>query len=116
MVARQCQREMISQRTLGMEAQVLEVIQDLLALNGETPISIKEITERFIELYKDEYKWKITAKWIGNIVHKKLHLRAQRTRDGYVIPLSERPRFDQLFEKYGLAEPPAPEPQGVRVP
>jgi hypothetical protein len=52
-VARQCQREMIAERGLSMEAQVLEVVEDLLALNGDGPVRIKDVTERFIELYGD---------------------------------------------------------------
>lgn len=103
-VAHQCQREIVSERGLGTEAQVLEVIQDLLALNGDGPIHIKEITDRFVELYKDEYKWKITAKWIGNVVHKKLHLKAHKSHGTYAIPPSEQPRLEQLFEKYGLTD------------
>ncbi len=104
LVAHQCQRELVSERGLGTEYQVLEVIQDLLVLNGERPLLMKEITDRFIELFADEYKWKITPKWIGNIVHKRLHLKGLRTRDGYVIPLTEKPRLEQLFEKYGLTD------------
>jgi hypothetical protein len=103
-VAHLCQREMISERGLGIEAQVLEVIQDLLALDGENAIPIKDITDRFIELYKDEYKWKITGKWVGNVIRKKLHLRTHKSHGTYAILLSERPRLEQLFEKYGLTD------------
>jgi len=105
-VARQCQREMIAERGLGTEAQVLEVIQDLLALNGDGPVRIKEITDRFTELYADEYKWTIKAKWIGNIVGKRLHLKTYKMHGTYVIPASERSRLNQLFEKYGLRDVP----------
>src|SRR5690349_18954736 len=104
-VAHQCQREMVSERSLSTEAQVLEVIQDLLVLDGDQQVSIKNITERFIELYKHDYKWKITAKWIGNVVHKRLGLKTQRTRDGYTLLLSEKPKLERSFEKYGLADP-----------
>ena len=103
-VARQYQREMISDRGLGTEAQVLEVIQDLIVLDGERPLPIKDITTRFAEVYGDEYQRKVTAKWIGFYVNKRLRLKGSRTRDGYVIPLSENPRLDQLFEKYGLSD------------
>ncbi len=104
-VARQCQREMVAERGFGAEAQVLEVIQDLLGLPG-TPLSIKEITGRFIDLYGNEYRWTITPKWIGGVLRKKLRLKTERNRDGYVIAASEMPRLEQLFEKYGLTKPP----------
>lgn len=103
-VARQCQRDMISELSLSTEAQVLASIQDLLVLNADRPISIKDITNRFIELYEGDYKWKITPKWIGTIVHKRLHLKTQRTRDGYVVTSSERPKLESFFKKYGLVE------------
>jgi hypothetical protein len=111
-VAHQCQREMVSERSLGTEAQVIEVMQDLLVLDGDRPLAIKEITERFAELYGGEYQKKISPKWIGYYVHKRLHLKGERTRDGYVLPLSERPKLERLFEKYGLSDatPGNPEP------
>ena len=102
-VARQCQREMISERGLGTEAQVLEVIQDIMSLPG-TPLSIKEIADRFIDLYENEYKQKITPKWIGYVVRKRLHLRAERGRSGFVIPESETLKIQQLLERYGLED------------
>lgn len=103
-VAHQCQREMMSERNQGAEAQVLKVIQDLLVLDGDTPLAIKGITERFTEPYGDEYQRKITARWIGYYVSRRLHLKTQRTRDGYIVPGSETPRLKQLFERHGLAE------------
>jgi len=101
-VGRQCQREMIAERGQGTEAQVLEVIQDLLVLNGEGPFRVKDITDRFTELFGDEYKFTIRAKWIGGIIRNRLHLKTYRTGGGYVIPDTERPRREQLFQKYGL--------------
>jgi hypothetical protein len=91
---------------------VIEVMQDLLVLDGDRPLAIKEITERFAELYGGEYQKKISPKWIGYYVHKRLHLKGERTRDGYVLPLSERPKLERLFEKYGLSDatPGNPEP------
>ena len=77
-VARQCQREMVSERGMGSEAQVLEVIHQLLAVDSQAQLSIKEITDRFAELYADDYDRKITPKWIGYVLGKRLHLKAQR--------------------------------------
>ena len=33
-----------------------------------------------------DYERKITSKWIGTVIRKKLGLKPQKTRDGYVIP------------------------------
>ena len=103
--ARHCQREMVSERGLGTEAQVLEVIQDIMALPG-TSLTIKEITDRFTDLYGDDYKHKITAKWVGFILRKRLHLKAERGRSGFAIPDAEVPKIQQLLERYGLTARP----------
>lgn len=102
-VARQCQRELISERGLGSEAQVLEVIRELLAANADGQLSIKEISDRFTELYSDDYDHKITSKWIGYVIRKKLRLKSVRGRDGYVLSTGQLPRLEQLYEGYGLA-------------
>lgn len=104
-VARQCQRDLVSDRGLSSEAQILEVMQDLLALPG-TRLSIKEIADRFTDLYAEEYKHKITPKWVGYIVGKRLRIKAQKSHGSFVVPESERPKIQLLFQKYGLVEAP----------
>ncbi len=103
-VARQCQREMVAERGMGTEAQVLEVIQDLLALDDEAELSLKAITDRFTELYGEDYERKITGKWVGGILRKRLHLNPYRTHGKFILPVAQRPMLDRLFEKYGLKE------------
>lgn len=102
-VARQSQRDLISERGLSIEAQVLEIIQELVALPGAR-LSIKEIAERFADLHADDYKHTITAKWIGSIVRKRLHLSTAKSHGSYSIPESDRPKLDRLFERYGLID------------
>jgi hypothetical protein len=104
-IARQCQRELITERGLGSEAQVLEVIRDLLA-ETKAQLSIKEITERFVDLYADDYDRKVTTKWIGYVVRKKLRLKSARARAGYVIDSAEFSKLERLYEKYGLVSQP----------
>jgi uncharacterized protein (UPF0147 family) len=107
-VARQCQREMVAERGASTEAQVLEVIQELSAISNQPSIAVKEITERFADLHSEEFDRKITPKWIGTIVRKKLRLKTQKSHGSFVIPESERPKLEQLFEKYGLSATPEP--------
>jgi len=89
-----------------MEAQVLEIIQELQQSAYEQGISIKEITNRFAEKHGEDYERKITPHWIGRIVRRKLGLKTQRERGGYVIADSERSKLARLFEKYGIEQPP----------
>ena len=100
-VVQQCQRELVVERGLKVEAQVLGVIQELLALS-DGKLSIKEITSRFADIYQDECEYKVTPKWIGSVVRKKLHLKAQKSHGVYIIPESEKQKIEQLFGRYGL--------------
>lgn len=102
-VARQYNRELIADRGMDMEAQVLEIIKDL-SLSSERPtLSIKEITGWFVDRYGEDYDRKITTKWIGYLIRKKLHLKTQKSHGVFVIPVPEFPKLDRLYEKYGIS-------------
>ena len=103
-VIRQYHRELVNERGQGTEAQVLEVIQSLLAVPETTQLSINDITSRFTDLYASEYDRKITHRWIGYVLRKRLGLKTERTRDGYVIASAELAKLPRLYEKYGLQE------------
>lgn len=62
-----------------------------------------------LQLHGEEHEWKVTNKWSGYLVRRKLHLRTERSREGYVIPGAERDKLERLFEKYGLMNAPATE-------
>lgn len=111
-VARQCQRELVSERGLSTEAQVLEVIQELQAMS-DTRLSIKEITDRFTDLHGDEYKHKITHKWVSYIVRKRLYLRSRKSNGVYVIGAEEYPKLTRMYEQYGLTATQAVQAESV---
>ena len=121
-LARRYNKELIADRGMEVEAQVLDIIHDMLA-SGEQRLSVKEITNWFQGHHGDDYERKITTKWIGGVIRKKLHLKTQKSHGVFVIPLSEEPKLERLFEKYGVSEagkvvpegtsPPAPNHSGV---
>jgi hypothetical protein len=80
-LARKYNRELIADRGMDMEAQILEIIGDMLASPFDTRLSIKDITSWFIDRHSMDYDRKITTKWIGSIVRKKLGLKTHRTRE-----------------------------------
>lgn len=113
-LARQYQREVVSDRGLDVEAQILEVMNELL-LAADTPrLTIKEITALFSERYGTEYE-RITNRWVSGILRKRLGLRPQKSNGTYVIPLEDTPRLNRLREKYGMREPPAATPDDEPV-
>ncbi len=108
-LARKYHRELVADRGQDMEAQVLEIIRDMIAA-GEARLSVKEITSWFADRHGDDFERKITTKWIGNIIRKKLSLKTQKSHGVFVIPPSEESKLVRLYEKYGISSQEADEP------
>src|SRR5437870_1716421 len=99
-LAKRYNREMIADRGMDMEAQILEIIRDMLSSPyGESRLPLKDITSWFVDRHGMDYERKVTSKWIGTIIRKRLGLKTERTRDGYIIPLSEKTKLARLYEK-----------------
>ncbi len=105
-LARHYQREMIADRGLSIEAQVLEVVRETLLAADEPHLPVKEITARFAERFGEEYERKVTARWIGGILRRKLRLPTERRHGAYVIPREAFPQITRLVERYGLVADP----------
>jgi len=101
-LARRHQRELIADRGMSTEAQVLDVIGEMLLLGDGKRLSIREITEQFTERYGDEYERKVTNRWIGGVLRKRLGLKPYKSEGTFVIPLDDIPRINRLREKYGM--------------
>lgn len=99
-IAREYHKQIVTERGMEMEAQVLECIQSLI-VSDEEP-TIKEITNDFIEKYSGDYPKQITPKWIGGIIRKKLQLKPEKREGGFVIPHGEKAKLERLYEKYGI--------------
>ncbi|MBI1974313.1 MAG: hypothetical protein HYS51_00415 [Candidatus Zambryskibacteria bacterium] len=98
-------KEIATDRETDIEAQVLGVIQELLTANAQARLAIGDITARFTEKFGHEYERRITEKWIGAIVRKKLKLKTHRVQGLFVIPHSEELRLKALFERYRITAP-----------
>lgn len=96
-------RDLIQERGQTTEAQVLEIIRSLHRSEA-TVITVAEITERFTQLHGEEYERKITAKWIGYVLRKRLQLHTQKSNGVFVLPVSESPKLCRLYEKFGIEE------------
>lgn len=101
-VMRQYNREMVNERGMDTEAQVLEVIQSLLAAPETAKLTLAEITRRFTELNADDYERKITNKWIGWVLRKRLGLKPRKSNGVFIVPPEELPKLRQLYERYGV--------------
>jgi hypothetical protein len=101
-VAREYHREMVADRGMDMEAQVLEIIQELQDSPYIDGLSIKEITERMADRHGNDFERKVTPHWIGYIVRRKLGLKTEKRHGNYVVAASEGPKLTRLLEKYGI--------------
>jgi len=90
-------------RGLSIEAQVLTAIR--AASQEGAGIAIGEVATAFERLYGSEYEERVTPRWIGTMVRKKLRLSTRKSNGSYVIPTEELPRLNRLFDKYGIEEP-----------
>ncbi len=111
-ILREYQRQIVADRGLEVEAQIAEAIKQVHeGMEGED-LSLRDITSRYVEAHAEEIDRKITPKWVGGIIRRRLGLKTIRRSGTYLIPASEAPRLKQLFEKYGLEpEPDAAEPE-----
>lgn len=115
-LARQYNRELVTERGMDLEAHILEVIRDLRAFQGEGPITIKAVTDWLAERHGAEYERKLTPKWIGGVIRRKLHLGTRKIGGSYVLLPSEAPKLTRLYEKYGVGLQDKPEePEAVVV-
>lgn len=103
-LARRYNRDLVSDRGMETEAQLLEVIRDLTASASDGRLTVKEITSLFADRHGEDYERKITAKWVGFLLRKKLNLKPRKSHGVFVIPVSESSNLANLYEKYGIAE------------
>ena len=95
-------QELRADRSMDVEAQTLDVIRELLAASSRPSVSIKAVTDRFTRRHGHDYE-RITPKWIGTIIRKRLHLRTHKSSHGvFVISPEELKKLPMLYEKYGV--------------
>jgi hypothetical protein len=102
-VAREYHRDLVADRGMDVEAQILEIIQEIRQDPCFQGLAVKEIAERFIARHSQDFERKITPHWVGFIIRRKLGLRTERRRDGYFVAAYENAKLASLCEKYGIA-------------
>ena len=102
-MAREYHKELVADRGMDIEAQVLEIIRGMQESSYGEGLSIKEIASRFIEQHGEDFERKVTPHWVGHIVRKKLQLKTEKRHGSYVVAATEGPKLTRLFEKYGVS-------------
>ena len=105
-------RQIISDRGMELEGQVMEAILKL-KLNYILPeITVKSITDIF-NVEAGNLKEEITYRKIGWIIRERLKLKTERTRSGYILSHGNEERIEFLEKKYGIKEELLKENKGV---
>ncbi len=110
-LARRYHGEMIAERGMDLEAQILEVIRDLR--QSERTLSVKDITSWLVDRHGEDYERKITTRWVGSVIRRKLYLLTCKSHGNYVIPPEELPKLDRLYARYGIASEEPETPPGT---
>jgi hypothetical protein len=100
--AREAQSALIADRGLSVEAQVLEVLFELMRSADGSGVAVGVLTAALRKRYGTEYDRPLTDRWIGAIVRKRLNLRTYKAHGVYVIPLVQRVDVQQLCARYGV--------------
>lgn len=93
-------QELSLERGMNVEANVLSVIK--IILDEKRKLTMKEISNEFFLLYGENYERKITPKWIGWIIRKKLNLTTFRGNEGYAIKPGQKKKLQMYFIRYGV--------------
>jgi hypothetical protein len=101
-VALEAQANLVAERGLLAEAQVLEIVAELMATTERAVVPVADVTGGLIERYGGEYDRPITNRWIGGILRKRLNLQTYKSHGVYVVPTSERTKVELLCERYGV--------------
>ena len=98
------QEKQKARRSASVEAEVLEVVADLLADEAGGEVRLSDITALFVLRYGKDYERPITNRYVGEIVRSKLHIFSYKKRGVYVIPVSEREKVKVLAARYGIVK------------
>ena len=101
-MALRMQASLAAERGSLIEAQILEVLFELVNASPRPTIPISLLTAALIERYGAEYERPLTNRWIGSIVRRKLNLETYKSHGVYVIPSAQRQKIALLSARYGI--------------
>jgi hypothetical protein len=92
--------ELAEERAQSAEAQILAIIRDLVSRGPGERLSVQDIANEFMTRFGDEYARRVTPRWIGSIMRRRLGLRPARTNGVFTIGPEEIPKLRALYERY----------------
>ena len=101
-MALEAQLNLVADRGLLVEAQVLEILAELMADSQRPVVPVSEIATGLIERYGSEYDRPITNRWVGSMLRKRLNIRTYKSHGVYVVPCRSDPRSSCCASGMGL--------------
>ena len=113
-LARTSSHQLVLDRGMRAEGQVLEVIATLMQANTGAAIPLRTIASTFMERFGNEQEHEVSIRWIGSVIRGRLQLRPYKSHGVYVLPTTEFPKLRCLFGRYGvdINDPPERVDQG----
>ncbi len=102
-IALEAQLGLVAERGLLVEAQVLEVLAELMAASERPVIPVADVATGLIERYGTEYDRPITNRWVGGILRKRLNIHTYKSHGVYAVPMDERSKIELLCDRYGVS-------------
>jgi hypothetical protein len=93
---------LLDERGATVEADILLVLRNLCDRQPERSIALRDIARLFAAAFAKEYGHVISARWIGNVIRRRLAIVTNKSHGVYVIALSERRKLRHLWERYGI--------------
>jgi hypothetical protein len=102
-MAMEAQRSLVADRGLLVEAQVLEILAELMIDSQRPVVPVTDIVMGLTARYGDEYERPITNRWVGSILRKRLNIRTYKSHGVYVVPINDRSKIELLCTRYGVS-------------
>jgi hypothetical protein len=101
-MAKGVQLGLVAERGLLVEAQVLEILSELMAACSRPVVPVADVVVGLADRYGDEYDRPITNRWVGSVLRKRLNIHTYKSHGVYVVPMNEREKVELLCARYGV--------------
>ena len=107
-MGQEAQRNIVADRGLLVEAQVLEILAELMSSSERPVVPVSDIVTGLVERYGGEYDRPITNRWVGSVLRKRLNIRTYKSHGVYVVPVQEHSKIELMCTRYGITFIPSP--------
>jgi hypothetical protein len=98
--------QLAEERQESAEGQILAVIRDLVARGPEVRLAMRDIADEFALRHAKEYERRVTPRWVGSIVRRRLGLKPNRATGIFTLGPEEVAKLARLYVRYGIEEQP----------